>query len=282
MFEKILIANRGEIAVRIIRACRELGIKTVAVYSTADKDALHTHLADESVCIGPAPSRDSYLDITRVISAAVITKANAIHPGFGFLSESPTFAQVCEDSNIILIGPTSEMIESMGNKSKARKTMIAAGIPVVPGSDGNVKDVATAREIADEIGYPMIVKATSGGGGKGMRVVHSEAELEKNFLMAQKEALASFNDDTMYMERFVVDPKHIEFQIIADEMGNTIHLGERDCSIQRRHQKIVEEAPSAALTPELREKMGAVAVKAAKAIGYRNAGTVEFLLEASR
>ena len=281
MFEKILIANRGEIAVRIIRACRELGIKTVAVYSTADKDALHTHLADESVCIGPAPSRDSYLDITRVISAAVITKANAIHPGFGFLSESPTFAQVCEDSNIILIGPTSEMIESMGNKSKARKTMIAAGIPVVPGSDGNVKDVATAREIADEIGYPMIVKATSGGGGKGMRVVHSEAELEKNFLMAQKEALASFNDDTMYMERFVVDPKHIEFQIIADEMGNTIHLGERDCSIQRRHQKIVEEAPSAALTPELREKMGAVAVKAAKAIGYRNAGTVEFLLEAS-
>jgi len=281
MFEKILIANRGEIAVRIIRACRELGIKTVAVYSTADKDALHTHLADEAVCIGPAPSRDSYLDITRVISAAVITKANAIHPGFGFLSENPTFAQVCEDSNIILIGPTSEMIESMGNKSKARKTMIAAGIPVVPGSDGNVKDVAAAREIADEIGYPIIVKATSGGGGKGMRVVYSEDELEKNFLMAQKEALASFNDDSMYMERFVVDPKHIEFQIMADEMGNTIHLGERDCSIQRRHQKIVEEAPSAALTPELRAKMGAVAVKAAKAIGYRNAGTVEFLLEAS-
>jgi len=281
MFEKILIANRGEIAVRIIRACRELGIKSVAVYSEADRDALHTQLADEAVCIGPAPSRDSYLDITRVISAAVITKANAIHPGFGFLSENPTFAQVCEDSNITLIGPTSEMIESMGNKSKARKSMIAAGIPVVPGSDGIVKDVAAARKIADEIGYPMIVKASSGGGGKGMRVVYMEEELEKNFLMAQKESLASFNDDSMYMERFVVDPKHIEFQILADEMGNTIHLGERDCSIQRRHQKIVEEAPSAALTPELRAKMGAVAVKAAKAIGYKNAGTVEFLLEAS-
>ncbi len=281
MFEKILIANRGEIAVRIIRACRELGIKSVAVYSEADRDALHTQLADEAICIGPAPSRESYLDITRVISAAVITKANAIHPGFGFLSENPTFAQVCEDSNIILIGPTSEMIESMGNKSKARKTMIKAGIPVVPGSDGNVKDVAEARKIAKHIGYPMIVKATSGGGGKGMRVVRSEDELAKNFIMAQKEALASFNDDSMYMERYIVDPKHIEFQIIADEMGNTIHLGERDCSIQRRHQKIIEEAPSMALTPKMRQKMGAVAVKAAKAIGYKNAGTVEFLLDTS-
>ena len=281
MFEKILIANRGEIAVRIIRACRELGIKSVAVYSEADRDALHTQLADEAVCIGPAPSQKSYLDIKSIISAAVITKANAIHPGFGFLSENPTFAQVCEDSNIILIGPTSEMIESMGNKSKARKTMIEAGIPVVPGSDGIVKYVAQAKEIAKSIGYPMIVKASSGGGGKGMRVVWSEDELEKNFTMAQKEALASFNDDSMYMERYVVNPKHIEFQVMADEMGNTVHLGERDCSIQRRHQKIVEEAPSAALSPELRKKMGDVAVKAAKAIGYRNAGTVEFLLEDS-
>ena len=281
MFEKILIANRGEIAVRIIRACRELGIKSVAVYSEADRDALHTQLADEAVCIGPAPSQKSYLDIKSIISAAVITKANAIHPGFGFLSENPTFAQVCEDSNIILIGPTSEKIESMGNTSKARKTMIEAGIPVVPGSDGIVKDVAQAKEIAKSIGYPMIVKASSGGGGKGMRVVWSEDELEKNFTMAQKEALASFNDDSMYMERYVVNPKHIEFQVMADEMGNTVHLGERDCSIQRRHQKIVEEAPSAALSPELRKKMGDVAVKAAKAIGYRNAGTVEFLLEDS-
>lgn len=281
MFEKILIANRGEIAVRIIRACRELGIKSVAVYSEADREALHTQLADEAVCIGPANSRDSYLDITRVISAAVITKANAIHPGFGFLSENPTFAHACEDSNIILIGPTSEMIESMGNKSKARATMIEAGIPVVPGSDGIVKDIEEAKKIADRIGYPMIVKASSGGGGKGMRVINGEEELESNFMMAQKEALASFNDDSMYMERYVVNPMHIEFQIIADEFGNTVHLGERDCSIQRRHQKIVEEAPSAALTPELRAKMGDIAVKAAKAINYKNAGTVEFLLEST-
>lgn len=281
MFEKILIANRGEIAVRIIRACREMGIKTVAVYSEADRESLHTQLADEAVCIGPAPSRESYLDIKSVISAAVITKANAIHPGFGFLSENATFAQVCEDSNIILIGPTSEMMEAMGHKSRARKTMIEAGIPVVPGSDGIVGDVAQARAIAKDIGYPMIVKAASGGGGKGMRVVWSEEELKKNFTMAQKEALASFNDDNMYMERYVVNPKHIEFQIIADEAGNTVHLGERDCSIQRRHQKILEEAPSAALTPEKRAEMGAVAVQAAKAIGYRNAGTVEFLLDES-
>lgn len=281
MFEKILIANRGEIAVRIIRACREMGIKTVAVYSEADRESLHTQLADEAICIGPAPSRDSYLDIKSVISAAVITKANAIHPGFGFLSENATFAQVCEDSNIILIGPTSEMMEAMGHKARARKTMIEAGIPVVPGSDGIVGDVAQAQSIAKDIGYPMIVKAASGGGGKGMRVVWSEEELEKNFTMAQKEALASFNDDNMYMERYVVNPKHIEFQIIADEAGNTVHLGERDCSIQRRHQKILEEAPSAALTPEKRAQMGTVAVQAAKAIGYRNAGTVEFLLDQS-
>lgn len=281
MFEKILIANRGEIAVRIIRACRELGIKSVAVYSEADKEALHTQLADEAICIGPANSRESYLDIKRVISAAVITKANAIHPGFGFLSENPVFAQVCEESNIILIGPSSEMIEAMGNKSKARKTMIAAGIPVVPGSDGIVKSIEEAKEIAGEIGYPMIVKASSGGGGKGMRIINSEGELEQNFLMAQKEAKASFDDDRMYMERYIVNPRHIEFQILADVFGETIHLGERDCSIQRRHQKIIEEAPSAGIDNELRQKMGDMAVAVAKSIGYRNAGTVEFLLEAS-
>ena len=279
MFDKILIANRGEIAVRIIRACRELGIKSVAIYSTADKDALHTQLADEAVCIGPANSKDSYLDIKRVISAAVITKASAIHPGFGFLSENPTFAQVCEDSNITLIGPTSEMIEAMGNKSKARASMIKAKIPVVPGSDGIVTDIAEAKKIAKKIGYPMIVKASSGGGGKGMRVIYKEEELENNFKMAQKEAKASFDDDSMYMERYVVNPRHIEFQILADNYGNTVHLGERDCSIQRRHQKILEEAPSAALNDKMRKKMGDTAVKAAKAIGYRNAGTVEFLLD---
>lgn len=281
MFDKILIANRGEIAVRIIRACRELGIKSVAVYSEADKEALHTQLADEAVCIGPANSRESYLDITRVISAAVITKANAIHPGFGFLSENPIFAHACEDANITLIGPTSEMIEAMGNKVKARKTMIEAGIPVVPGSDGVVKSIKEAKEIAAGIGYPMIVKASSGGGGKGMRVITCVDELEANFLMAQKEAKASFDDDSMYMERYVVNPMHIEFQILADHYGNTVHLGERDCSIQRRHQKILEEAPSTSLTPELRKKMGEVAVRAAKAINYRSAGTVEFLLEST-
>lgn len=279
MFEKILIANRGEIAVRIIRACRELGIKSVAIYSEADKDALHTQLADEAICIGPANSRESYLDITRVISAAVITKSNAIHPGFGFLSENPTFIHACEDSNIILIGPPSQVVEAMGNKSEARKSMIKAGIPVVPGSDGLVTSMEEAKRISKEIGYPMIVKASSGGGGKGMRIINNEDELENNFLMAQKEAKVSFDDDSMYMERYVVNPMHIEFQILADNYGNTIHLGERDCSIQRRHQKIIEEAPSTALSDELREEMGAMAVKVSKAIGYANAGTVEFLLE---
>ncbi len=278
MFEKILIANRGEIAVRIIRACRELGIKSVAVFSEADRDALHTQLADEAVCIGPAKSRDSYLDIKRIISAAIITKANAIHPGFGFLSENPTFARICEESNIIFIGPTSEMIERMGNKSMARDTMKAAKIPIVPGSPGIIRSVKEAHAAAKKIGYPLIVKASSGGGGKGMRVAYSESELEKNFLTAQKEAIASFNDGDMYMERYIVNPRHIEFQILADKFGQVIHLGERDCSIQRRHQKIIEEAPSAALTPKLRKKMGDVAVKAAKAINYENAGTVEFLV----
>jgi len=280
MFEKILIANRGEIAVRIIRACRELGIKSVAVYSEADRKALHTQLADEAICIGPANSRESYLDISRVISAAVITKANAIHPGFGFLSENPTFIHACEDANIILIGPSSRVVEAMGNKSEARKSMIQAGIPVVPGSDGLVTSILEAKRISQEIGYPMIVKASSGGGGKGMRIINHEEELEQNFLMAQKEAKASFDDDSMYMERYVVNPRHIEFQILADNQGTTIHLGERDCSIQRRHQKIIEEAPSTALSEDLRKEMGDMAVKVSKAIGYTNAGTVEFLLEA--
>ena len=278
MFNKILIANRGEIAVRIIRACRELGIISVAVYSEADKEALHTKLADEAICIGPAKSKDSYLDIKRIISAAIISKANAIHPGFGFLSENPTFAKVCEESNITFIGPSSEMINRMGNKSQARETMKNVGVPIIPGTDGVVLTYEEAKKESINIGYPLIVKASSGGGGKGMRVVNNEEELKKNFEMAQKEAIASFNDEAMYMERYIVNPRHIEFQILADNYGNIVHLGERDCSIQRRHQKIVEEAPSPAIDPNLRKKMGEIAIKAAKAINYINAGTVEFLL----
>jgi acetyl-CoA carboxylase biotin carboxylase subunit len=278
MFNKILIANRGEIAVRIIRACRELGIISVAVYSEGDKDALHTQLADEAICIGPAKAKESYLDIKKIISAAVISKANAIHPGFGFLSENPTLAKVCSESNIVLIGPNADMIENMGNKSKARETMKKAGIPIVPGSEGIVMNYEEASEVAKEIGYPLIVKASSGGGGKGMRVVNDESELKNNFEMAQKEAIASFNDDVMYMERYIVNPRHIEFQILADKYGNVVHLGERDCSIQRRHQKIIEEAPSTAIDDKLRKKMGNVAINVAKAINYENAGTVEFLL----
>ena len=278
MFNKVLIANRGEIAVRIIRACRELGILTVAVYSEADKDALHTQLADEAVCIGPAKASESYLDIKRIISATIATKANAIHPGFGFLSENTKFAKICEESNIVFIGPKSNMIETMGNKSKARETMKKAGIPIVPGSEGVLKDVKEAKKLAKRIGYPVIMKASSGGGGKGMRVAYNEEELGSNFAMAQREAKASFNDDSMYMEKYIVNPKHIEFQILGDQHGNIIHLGERDCSIQRRHQKILEEAPSAAINDALRKKMGEAAVKAAKAIGYNNAGTIEFLL----
>ncbi len=278
MFHKVLIANRGEIAVRIIRACRELGIRTVAVYSTPDREALHTLLADEAVCIGPAKATESYLDIKRIISAAVITGANAIHPGFGFLSENPKFAKICEESNIKLIGPSSEMMSLMGNKARARETMINAKVPVVPGTDGIITQADEAYDLADSIGYPLIIKAANGGGGKGMRVAERKEEIHKMFSLAQKEAIASFSDNGMYMERYVVNPKHIEFQILADEHGNVIHLGERDCSVQRRHQKIVEEAPSKALTDKLRKKMGDVAVRAAKAINYTNAGTVEFLL----
>ncbi|MCT4542712.1 MAG: acetyl-CoA carboxylase biotin carboxylase subunit [Vallitalea sp.] len=281
MFNKILIANRGEIAVRVIRACREMNIQTVAVYSEVDRGALHTQLADEAICIGPAPAKDSYLDIKRIISAAIVTGANAIHPGFGFLSENSKFAKVCEECNITFIGPTGEMMDKMGNKSRARETMVKNNIPVVPGSDGAVKDVEDAIQIAEKIGYPVIIKASAGGGGKGMRIANNKDELLHSFKMASTEAKNAFGDDTMYIEKYVKNPRHIEFQILADNYGNTIHLGERDCSMQRRHQKVLEESPSAAINDELRKKMGDIAVKAAKSIKYRNAGTVEFLLNDS-
>lgn len=281
MFQKILIANRGEIAVRIIRACREMGIKTVAVYSEADKDALHTMLADESICIGPAPSSESYLDMERILSACVAAKADAIHPGFGFLSENAKFAELCRKCNIRFIGPSAEIINKMGNKSEARKTMIEAGVPVIPGSKEPVFTVEEGLSIAKEVGFPIMIKASSGGGGKGMRVSRSEEDFEANFQNAQMEAIKGFSDQTMYIERFVERPRHIEFQILADCYGNVIHLGERDCSIQRRHQKVLEEAPSVAISSELRTRMGETAVRAAKAVGYENAGTIEFLLDRS-
>lgn len=279
MIKKVLIANRGEIAVRIIRACREMGIETVAVYSEADKEALHTKLADEAVCIGPAPSQESYLSMDRIISATIVSGADAIHPGFGFLSENSKFAELCEQCNITFIGPDSKVIASLGNKQEARNTMIAADVPVIPGSKEPVYDVKTGLEIATEIGYPVIVKAALGGGGKGMRVAETEEEFETAFLTAQKETQMAFGDNTMYIEHFVQHPRHIEFQILADHFGNVVHLGERDCSIQRNHQKMIEESPSAALSDVLRQKMGDAAVKAAKAAGYKNAGTIEFLLE---
>lgn len=279
MFQKILIANRGEIAVRIIRACREMGIQTVAVYSEADKDALHTMLADEAVCIGPAPSAESYLDMERILSACVAMKADAIHPGFGFLSENARFAELCEKCSIRFIGPSAEVIRKMGNKSEARKTMIEAGVPVVPGSREPIFTAEEGLKTAKEIGFPVMIKASSGGGGKGMRISRSEEDFEANFRSAQMESIKGFSDDTMYMERFVEKPRHIEFQILADRFGNVIHLGERDCSIQRRHQKLLEEAPSVGIVPELRTKMGEAAVRAAKAAGYENAGTIEFLLD---
>lgn len=279
MIKKVLIANRGEIAVRIIRACREMGIETVAVYSEADKEALHTKLADEAVCIGPAPSSESYLSMDRIISATIVTGADAIHPGFGFLSENSKFAELCEQCGITFIGPDSKVIASLGNKQEARNTMIRAGVPVIPGSTEPIYDWETGAAVADKIGYPVIVKAALGGGGKGMRVANTSEEFEQSFQTAQKETEMAFGDNTMYIEHFVQHPRHIEFQILADSFGNVIHLGERDCSIQRNHQKIIEESPSIALSPELREKMGNAAVKAAKAAGYVNAGTIEFLLE---
>ena len=279
MIQKVLIANRGEIAVRIIRACRELGIETVAVYSEADKEALHTQLADEAICIGPADSTESYLNMERIISATVISGANAIHPGFGFLSENAKFVELCEQCNIIFIGPDSQVISKMGNKAEARKTMISAGVPVIPGSKEPIYDLDTAARIAQEVGYPVIIKAALGGGGKGMRVANTAEELENAYLTAKKEAKQAFGDETMYLEHFVENPRHIEFQILADSQGNVVHLGERDCSIQRNHQKMIEESPSVALSAELREKMGEAAVRAAKAANYVNAGTIEFLLE---
>lgn len=279
MIQKVLIANRGEIAVRIIRACRELGIETVAVYSEADKEALHTQLADEAVCIGPADSTESYLNMERIISATMISGANAIHPGFGFLSENAKFAELCEQCNIIFIGPNSEIISKMGNKAEARKTMIEAGVPVTPGSKEPINDLETAARIAEEVTYPVIIKAALGGGGKGMRVANTPDELANAFATARKEAKQAFGDETMYLEHFVEHPRHIEFQILADSHGNVVHLGERDCSVQRNHQKMIEESPSAALSEELRHKMGEAAVKAAKAANYVNAGTIEFLLE---
>ncbi|MEE1190985.1 MAG: acetyl-CoA carboxylase biotin carboxylase subunit [Blautia sp.] len=279
MIEKILIANRGEIAVRIIRACREMGIETVAVYSEADREALHTQLADEAVCIGPAASADSYLNMERILSAAMVTGADAIHPGFGFLSENSKFAQLCETCGLIFIGPSSEVIWKLGNKSVAKQTMIEAGVPVIPGNSKSVYTVEEGLKHAEEAGYPVMIKAALGGGGKGMRTAHSPEEFETSFLTAQTEARNAFGDEAMYIEHFVENPRHIEFQILADHYGNVVHLGERDCSIQRHHQKLIEESPSPALTDKLRRKMGEAAVKAAKAAGYTNAGTIEFLLE---
>ena len=279
MIKKVLIANRGEIAVRIIRACREMGIETVAVYSEADREALHTKLADEAVCIGPAPSSESYLSMDRIISATIITGADAIHPGFGFLSENSKFAELCEQCNITFIGPKSQVIARLGNKQEARNTMMAAGVPVIPGSKEAIYDVEMGAKIAEEIGYPVIIKAALGGGGKGMRVAQTAEEFEASFQTAQKESQMAFGDNTMYIEHFVQHPRHIEFQILADSYGNVIHLGERDCSIQRNHQKMIEEAPSIALSDELRQRMGEAAVRAARAAGYENAGTIEFLLE---
>jgi acetyl-CoA carboxylase biotin carboxylase subunit len=282
VFKKILIANRGEIALRVIRTCREMGIKTVAVYSTADKDSLHVRFADEAVCIGKPQSADSYLNIPHIIAASEITNADAIHPGYGFLAENAKFAQICTDHGIKFIGPTPDMINSMGDKITAKETMIKAGVPVVPGGEGLLSSVEQAKSLAKEVGYPVILKATAGGGGKGMRVVWEEKELERAYDTAKIEAGASFKNDGIYMEKFVEEPRHIEIQVAGDQYGTVCHLSERDCSIQRRHQKLVEESPSPFMTPELREKMGAAAIKAASAINYESVGTIEFLVDKHR
>lgn len=276
---KILIANRGEIAVRIIRACKEMNIKTVAVYSEADKEALHTKLADEAICIGPADSRRSYLNMKNIIEAACVTGADSIHPGFGFLSENAQFAKICEESNIKFIGPTSNVIELLGNKSNAKKMMKEAGVPTIPGSDGSIKGLKDAINIAKKIGYPVILKAAAGGGGKGIRIVESEVELENSYNIVKQEAKISFNDDEIYIEKFIKNPRHVEIQILADECGNVIHLGERDCSIQRKNQKVIEETPSTAIDEKMRSKMGEAAIKVAKIAGYTSCGTVEFLVD---
>ncbi len=279
MFNKILIANRGEIALRIIRTCKEMGIKTVAIYSTADKESLHVRFADEAVCIGPPPSADSYLNIPKIMAAVEITNADAIHPGYGFLAENADFSEICAEYGVKFIGPTADQIRKMGDKVTAKETMIKAGVPVVPGSGGLVKDLKDAHKIASDIGYPVILKATAGGGGKGMRVVWKESDIEENWLSARKEAKAAFTNDGIYIEKFIEEPRHIEIQIVGDQFGKVIHLSERDCSIQRRHQKLVEESPSPFMTPELREKMGDSAVKAGECIKYEGVGTIEFLVD---
>ena len=282
MFKKILIANRGEIALRIIRTCKEMGIKTVAVYSTADRESLHVRFADEAVCIGPAPSKDSYLSIPNLISAAEITNADAIHPGYGFLSENAKFSQICRDYGIKFIGATPEQINGMGDKASAKDTMIAAGVPTIPGSVGLLTDVKQGITVANKIGYPIILKATAGGGGRGMRIVWKDEEFEGAWDSARQEAGAAFGNDGIYLEKFIEDPRHIEIQIIGDQFGKVCHLSERDCSIQRRHQKLVEESPSPFMTAELRQKMGEAAIKGAKAVNYEGAGTVEFLVDKHR
>ncbi|MEG1497222.1 MAG: acetyl-CoA carboxylase biotin carboxylase subunit [Clostridiales bacterium] len=279
MFRKILIANRGEIALRIIRCCREMGIETVAIYSTADESALHVQMATQAICVGGPKPGESYLNMRNILSAAICSGCDAIHPGFGFLSENSEFARLCQECGIIFIGPSEEVIEKMGNKSQARKLMIANDIPVVPGSQGSIANAEEAKIIAQKIGYPVLIKAAAGGGGRGMRTALNQEETEQAFNTAQAEAQACFDDGEMYIEKLILNPKHIEFQILGDSHGNTIHLGERDCSIQRKNQKMMEEAPSKALSPQLREKMGATAVKAAKAANYTNAGTIEFVLD---
>lgn len=279
MLQKILIANRGEIAVRIIRACREMGIRTVAVYSEADKNSLHKTLADEAICIGPAASSKSYLNMKAILEAACLTGADSIHPGFGFLSENASFAKICNDMGIKFIGPSGDLINLLGNKSKAKETMKKAGVPVVPGSEGLIKSKEEAIELAEKIKYPVILKASAGGGGRGIRIAYSKEELEKSYDIVKQEAKISFGDDSIYLEKFIENPRHVEIQILADEHGNCIHLGERDCSIQRRNQKIIEETPSMAINDKTRKKMGQVAVKAVKEIGYTNVGTIEFLVD---
>ena len=282
MLKKILVANRGEIAVRIIRACRELGIRTVAVYSEIDRDSLHKELADEAVCIGPAPSNKSYLNVKAIIEAACLTGCDGIHPGYGFLSENSSFAKMCDEIGIKFIGPNYKMIELMGNKSKAKETMKNAGVPVVPGSDGLVDNVLEAIKVALKIGYPVIIKASSGGGGKGIRIAYNEKELVKFYDLVRQEAKISFNDDSIYIEKFIENPRHIEVQVMADEHGNVIHLGERDCTVQRNNQKMLEETPSGVITDKLRQKMGKITVNAIKEVGYSNVGTIEYLLDKNK
>ena len=282
MLKKVLIANRGEIAVRIIRACREMGIRTVAIYSEADKTALHVSLADEAICVGPAPSNKSYLNMKAILEAACLTGADSIHPGFGFLSENSTFAKICEEMGIKFIGPNYKLIELLGNKSKAKETMRDAGVPVVPGSNGLIKSKEEAVELAEQIKYPVMLKASAGGGGRGIRVAYNKEQLEKEYDLVKQEAKVSFNDDSLYLEKFVENPRHVEIQVLADEHGNSVYLGERDCSIQRRNQKVLEETPSSILDDKTRKKMGEVAVNAVKEIGYTNAGTIEFLVDKNK